>query len=111
MAKPLTLLATGDIFVGTDNAAEYLAPLIDTIKSVDIAIGNLETPVSSRGAPSPEKIASGSKPLRMQPYVIDLLKSAGFHAVSCANNHGMDFGSDALCDTIDLLDKAGIKRA
>ena len=105
------LLATGDIYLGTDDAADYLAPLAKTIGAADIVIGNLEGPVSERGTLSPEKLASGSRALRMHPRVIDLLKSSGFHAVSLANNHCMDFGAEALCDTLDLLDRAGIARA
>lgn len=111
MSRMLSLLATGDIYLGTDEGAEYLAPLREIVQSADLAIGNLETPVSSRGTPSPEKLASGSHPLRMPPYVIDLLRKTGFHLVSTANNHGMDYGPDALHDTLDLLDAVGIKRA
>ena len=30
--------------------------------------------------------------------------------MTLANNHAMDYGTDALLDTCDTLDKAGIRR-
>lgn len=108
----LTLLATGDIFLGTDDAAAFLAPVAPMIRKADIAIGNLEAPASTRGEPSFEKKAYGSKHiLRTKPEVVGLLREAGFHAMSLANNHGMDFGPEALIDTLALCDAAGIARA
>src|SRR5690606_13019760 len=114
MTKQLTLLATGDIYLATDEAADFLAPLRGVLNTADILIGNLEAPSSIRGVLTSEKLALGSKPksiLRMKPEIVSLLKDAGFHAFSLANNHGMDYGPDALVDTMDHLDDAGIRHA
>ncbi|TVR07306.1 MAG: hypothetical protein EA385_13170 [Salinarimonadaceae bacterium] len=108
----LTLLATGDIFLGTDDAVGFLEPVAPMIRGADIAIGNLEAPASTLGEPSLEKLAYGSRHiLRTKPEVVGLLRDAGFHAMSLANNHGMDFGGDALLDTLAHCDAAGIARA
>ena len=39
---------------------------------------------------------------------IAVLQAAGIDAVSLANNHTLDFGQEALADTLDALDRAGI---
>ncbi|MCG6121493.1 MAG: CapA family protein [Microvirga sp.] len=108
----LTLLATGDIFLGSDDSAAFLEPIAPMIREADVAIGNLEAPASALGEPSAEKRAYGSKHiLRMKPEVVGLLRDSGFHAMSVANNHGMDFGGEALLDTLARCDAAGIARA
>jgi poly-gamma-glutamate synthesis protein (capsule biosynthesis protein) len=47
---------------------------------------------------------------RSPPQTIAALSTAGFDVVSLANNHVLDFGADALADTVKRLDAAGIKQ-
>ena len=75
----------------------------DLLKSADIAFGNLEGPISSRGT----KVGSIYS-FRSDPRVIEGLSCAGFDALSIANNHIWDYGADAVQDTLTILKDAGI---
>lgn len=70
-----------------------------------IVIANLEMPLSTRGS----KMLKHSS-LRSDPAVIDDVAAMGIHAVSLANNHMMDYGAEALIDTLAACDRAGIAR-
>lgn len=69
-----------------------------------VAIGNLECPLSLRGRPSRVDMH-----YRAAPAFANWLKTAGFSAVSLANNHTLDYGEAALVDTIAALRKAGVR--
>ncbi|MBI5243838.1 MAG: CapA family protein [Elusimicrobia bacterium] len=69
----------------------------------DIVFGNLETAVSERG-----KKAAKEFTFRAQPKNLKILSEAGFTIVSLANNHSMDFGSQALLDALKALDREKI---
>jgi poly-gamma-glutamate synthesis protein (capsule biosynthesis protein) len=71
----------------------------------DLAIANLEMPLSRRGAPVP-KWAN----LRSDPELIEDVRRMGIGAVSLANNHMMDFDREALFDTLDACDSASVAR-
>lgn len=73
--------------------------------AADLAIGNLEAPLSQRGS----KVLKHSN-LRADPERIADVRAMGFDAVSLANNHLMDYGAQALLDTLAACDGAGIGR-
>jgi poly-gamma-glutamate capsule biosynthesis protein CapA/YwtB (metallophosphatase superfamily) len=72
----------------------------------DLFLLNLECCISERGDPWP----SPGKPFffRAPPQAIDLLTHLGVDCVTLANNHALDYGVDALGDTLGFLDSAGI---
>jgi gamma-polyglutamate biosynthesis protein CapA len=75
------------------------------LKQSDITVGNLEGPITESSTPALKKnnlIFRGD--LLNLPY----LYNAGFSLFNLANNHVMDYGPKGLCDTIELLNKAGI---
>ena len=75
-----------------------------TLRGSDFVFGNLEGPVSSRG------INQGSEySFRADPRAIDGLRFAGFDVLSIANNHILDWGREAMFDTIDILEMNGIR--
>jgi poly-gamma-glutamate synthesis protein (capsule biosynthesis protein) len=76
---------------------------VDRLKENDLRIGNLEMPVSERGY----KVRKYSN-LRSHPSVLCSVVEMGFQAVSLANNHMMDYGPDALVDTLEHVSNAGI---
>ena len=47
---------------------------------------------------------------RTDPKYVQIFKELGTDIVTLANNHALDYGRDAFCDTLETLDKAGIKR-
>jgi poly-gamma-glutamate capsule biosynthesis protein CapA/YwtB (metallophosphatase superfamily) len=73
-------------------------------READIAVANLETSVSTRGA---TKKPPGYG-FRSHPDTLAGVKNSGISVVSLANNHTLDYGTDALADTLDALDQYGI---
>lgn len=71
----------------------------------DIAMVNNEFPYSNRGTQAPDKQFT----FRADPSYVNVLTEMGVDMVSLANNHSLDFGEDALIDTIDTLKGASIK--
>ena len=80
-----------------------IAPLL---KQGDLVFANLECPVSERGLP-----AQKTYTFRAHPFVMEALASSGINIVSLANNHILDYGRDALEDTLALLEEHGIAYA
>jgi poly-gamma-glutamate synthesis protein (capsule biosynthesis protein) len=73
----------------------------------DLVLCNLECCISQRGRRT-DVIAGKAFFFRGPPVAIESLRALGVSAVSLANNHALDYGGQALADTIDLLERAGI---
>jgi poly-gamma-glutamate synthesis protein (capsule biosynthesis protein) len=75
-------------------------------RRADLAILNLECCISGRGTRWPDP----QKPFffRAPPTAVRTLEHLGIGCVTLANNHALDFGPDALLDTLDHLAAAGI---
>lgn len=78
---------------------------IKELKAASAVVANLEMPLSRRGS----RMLKHSN-LRSDPEIIEDVKSLGVDGVSLANNHMMDYGPDALFDTLDACDGAGMLR-
>lgn len=85
-----------------DNRFPFLK-IADELKSADLTFGNLEGPISDKGA-NQGSIYS----FRADPKAIEGLKYAGFDVLSIANNHIFDWGQKALVDTINRLEAENI---
>jgi poly-gamma-glutamate synthesis protein (capsule biosynthesis protein) len=72
----------------------------------DLVVLNLECCISERGRPWP----APGKPFffRAPPRAVELLALLGVDCVTLANNHALDYGYDALADTLEHLATAGI---
>jgi poly-gamma-glutamate capsule biosynthesis protein CapA/YwtB (metallophosphatase superfamily) len=110
-----TLALAGDTMLGRGVAevlaADPRAPLVsgevaDLIAGADACVLNLECCVSSRG----ERFPDPRKPFffRAPPVAAERLAELGVDAVTLANNHALDYGADALLDTLAHLGAAGI---
>jgi poly-gamma-glutamate synthesis protein (capsule biosynthesis protein) len=95
----ISLYAVGDVCVNRDNPESIFALSASVLNEPDIAFCPLETMYSERGAPS----IVTDVPLRAHPRNVSALTFAGFDVVSMAGNHCLDWGDDALIDTIELL--------
>ncbi|MCX7023592.1 MAG: CapA family protein [Spirochaetes bacterium] len=110
------VLACGDALLTrrpgrTIEKAGYQAPfaaLAGKIEAADLAFVNLECPASFIGTHYPGK--PDNVTFRASPGVVFSLKRAGFDVVSLANNHMNDYGPDALRETLDYFDLAGLAR-
>ena len=76
-------------------------------QAADLFVLNLECCISERGTPWPDP----RKPFffRAPPAATEVLNQLGVDCVTLANNHALDFGAEALLDTFEHLETAGIK--
>ncbi len=94
-----TVAIVGDIFLQEPlPPTAELAGVREVLRGADIAFGNLETPVSARGAPVEKWIN-----MRMPPELLADVQALGFDILTLANNHMMDFGEVAFFDTLAHL--------
>ena len=80
--------------------------VVEFAGDADLFVLNLECCISDRGTRWPEP----GKPFffRAPPVAVDLLTHLGVDCVTLANNHALDFGEDALMDTLKHLGDSGI---
>ncbi len=91
-----------------ERTGDPLAPfalIAERLRAADLAIGNLEGPISDRGTRQGSIYSFRFPPAE----TIAALKSAGFDVVSLANNHIWDYGRVGARDTMQQLRDAGIK--
>jgi len=116
-----TIAAVGDIMLGTDYPENRLpeaggGTLLDkvapTIRSADIAVGNLEGVLMDGGEPVKTCRNPAACYLFRSPagYAADLA-AAGFDVLSLANNHARDFGEAGRSATMAALDAVGIRHS
>jgi poly-gamma-glutamate capsule biosynthesis protein CapA/YwtB (metallophosphatase superfamily) len=79
---------------------------IAALNESEVVVANLEKPLSRRGS----KMLKYSN-LRSPPEIIEDVRSMGVDVVSLGNNHMMDYGRDALEDTLAACAQAGILRS
>src|SRR3990167_6854749 len=110
----MKLLFVGDVMLGRlvneklrDAPAEY--PWGDTLpilREADARICNLECALSDGGSPARKAFT-----FRSDAKNVAVLKAAGINAVTLANNHTLDYGPEALADTLGILDQEKIRYA
>ncbi len=109
----MKLALAGDTMLGRGVAARLaqdphhtlVAPeLVDVIREADLFLLNLECCISARGEPWPGRVFH----FRAPPWAAQILAQLGVDCVTLANNHALDFGPNALFDTLAHLDAAGI---
>jgi hypothetical protein len=110
----LTIAFAGDTMLGREVAVRLARPghrllageLQAIARGADLFILNLECCVSDRG----QRVRDPGKRFffRAPPVAAERLAEMGVSCVTLANNHALDFGPDALHDTLDHLRAAGI---
>ncbi len=108
----VTVAAVGDIML--DRKVEYwmsvrgrdavLAQAREELRSADVTVGNLETPLGSQETPIAKNFSFLS-----DPGTVDVLTDGGFDLVNLANNHILDQGVTGLRSTQRILSEADIK--
>lgn len=89
---------------GNTNVKDVLGHLTEPISNADLAITNLECPITSNDVP----IVKTGPALKAEEHTLDFLINAGFNLVTLANNHIMDYGHKGLSDTFDSLNRRKI---
>ena len=119
MSEGPTIGLLGDVMLGRGVGAElrrrrpddlWDAELRAGLASADLVIGNLECCISQRGAPT-RRIAGKPFFFRAPPGGVEAVRAASIGVVGLANNHALDFGEDALADTVALLREGGVLSA
>jgi poly-gamma-glutamate capsule biosynthesis protein CapA/YwtB (metallophosphatase superfamily) len=109
------LALAGDTMLGrgvaralaTGPPERLVAPEVaELMRTADLVVANLECCVSERG----RRWDAPGKPFffRAPPNAVELLERLGVGCVTLANNHALDYGQEALLDTLDRLAGAGI---
>ncbi len=102
----LVLLGVGDVGPIHEPMDAYSTLARPVLAAADIRFGQCERVYSERGA---LQLHSGGAHSRVKPHMASVFADCGFDVVSVASNHAMDWGEDALLDTIALLENKGIK--
>jgi poly-gamma-glutamate capsule biosynthesis protein CapA/YwtB (metallophosphatase superfamily) len=102
----LVLLGVGDVGPIHEPMEAYSTLARPTLAAADIRFGQCERVYSERGA---LQVHSGGAHSRVKPHFASVFTDCGFDVVSVASNHAMDWGEDALLDTIALMESKGIR--
>jgi hypothetical protein len=111
----ITLALAGDTMLGrgvaqtigrSGVASLFADEVVEAVRAADLFVLNLECCISERGDPWPVP----GKPFffRAPPLATEVLTTLGVDCVTLANNHALDFGEEALLDTLAYLERAGI---
>jgi len=104
---PISIAFVGDIFLGnwaveSLDTAGYDYPFRgckEIFQSVNLVVGNLESPITQSNEPYIEKQFL----LKSPSEIAQSLSSANIRAVTLANNHILDYGVDAMQETFKQL--------
>lgn len=129
MKNYLTVLMAGDIFISLPEVyptQSHIVPMLKPrkdlyswlekvapiLQSGDFTLGNLEGPVCELKRALSKTGISASKLLPdhmiMPPEIAEVLRRAGFSALSTAGSVTMIKGADSMLETLTHLDKAGL---
>ena len=109
----MTLLITGDFvpqhrILGMirQGSVPLADSVLDAIRQTDYAVVNLEAPLCEDNGAKP--ISKTGPNLKAPLVTAKVLRQAGFHAVTLANNHFRDYGQAGVETTIEACRKAGL---
>ena len=111
--EPITIVFAGDVLIAAAMEQKHemegvtglvSEELLAEMQNADICMVNNEFQFSNRGTPMEDKQFT----FRTDPKNVQILLDMGVDIVSLANNHSIDFGTEALQDTFATLDSAGI---
>jgi poly-gamma-glutamate synthesis protein (capsule biosynthesis protein) len=99
--------SVGETLASTPGADVWSPGVREVCADCDVLVVNLECCISGQGSPTaliPEKPFY----FRAPPSAVEALQAIGASVAGVANNHALDFGADALADTLGHLRAAGI---
>ncbi len=114
--EPLVIRFAGDFCLAEDMAITYALDargdirecfsedLLELMQDADLFMLNNEFTYSNRGTP----VEGKDWTFRANPERVSVLNTLGVDVAGLANNHAFDWGEDALMDTLDTLQGAGI---
>lgn len=106
MKDEVVLLGCGDVGPIHEPVDGYATLAKPTLAGADIRFAQVERVYSEGGA---LQVHSGGAHSRVKPHMASVFSDCGFDVVSLASNHAMDWGEDALLDTIELFQARGMQ--
>jgi poly-gamma-glutamate capsule biosynthesis protein CapA/YwtB (metallophosphatase superfamily)/outer membrane protein assembly factor BamB len=109
--ESVELVAVGDIMLSRTveermevyGSTYPFEAVTELLQGADIAIGNLESPLSVSGEPLQKRFV-----FRANPRHAEALARAGFDVMNVANNHLLDFGQEGIEQTLQILRDVGV---
>ena len=101
----LVLMAVGDVGPIHEPIESYSTLARDTLRTADLRFAQVERVYSDLGS---LQLHSGGGHSRVKPALASVFDDCGFDVVSVASNHAMDWGPEAMLDSIYLLRGKGI---
>jgi poly-gamma-glutamate capsule biosynthesis protein CapA/YwtB (metallophosphatase superfamily) len=98
------ILAVGDIAPDRDDEDSSYSGVASLLNDADLVFGQLETTFAARGSRMPQ----ARHAVLAKPSGAAALARAGFDVISCAGNHCLDWGNEALLESIGHLRATGI---
>ena len=86
-------------------SADILKGVQPFLDSANLRIIQFEAPLTNAETP----IAKSGPNLKCPPECVDFVKAGNFEVALLANNHTGDYGPDPIIETIEILEKNGIK--
>ena len=102
----VTLLACGDVGPIHEPVSGFSELVKSTLAGADIRFAQVERVYSERGA---LQLHSGGSHSRLKPAMASVFSDCGFNVLSLASNHAMDWGEDAMLDTLALFRGKGFQ--
>ena len=111
--EEVTMVFSGDILLSSYVLNNYenngingviSEELLTEMQSADVTMVNEEFPFSTRGTQAADKQFT----FRVDPSYVKIFQEMGIDVVTLANNHALDYGKEALSDTFQTIDGAGI---
>jgi poly-gamma-glutamate synthesis protein (capsule biosynthesis protein) len=108
-SRPITIAFAGDVHFESflaprlEHPQTAMGPMAKLLANADLSIVNLETAVTTRGAPQPKEFT-----FRAPPSAFVALKDAGIDVATMANNHGLDYGPVSVPDALAAAQAAGL---
>ncbi len=106
-SRPITIAFGGDVhFEGliegrlAKDPASVFGPVSELLSEADLAMVNLESSVTTGGDAAPKAYT-----FRAPPDAFEALDAAGVDVATMANNHGVDFGTSGVLDSLEAAEK------
>lgn len=106
MAATVSLIACGDVGPIHEPVTAYGELAKPVLAQADIRFAQVERVYSERGA---YQLHSSGAHSRVHPRLAEVFTDCGFDVVSLASNHAMDWGPEAMLDTLELLRGKGLQ--
>lgn len=100
----LRLTFAGDVLFNRADPLAALGNVQGVLDEADLNFCNHEGLLTERS----QRLPGRRFALRTSPKFGEAMAQAGFHVLSLAHNHAMDFGPEALLETIDLVRQKGL---